>query len=288
MYRHWRLHSIALLFAAGLISSCHGTAVDGKEAADTAKISPDSIVSVFPLQESILTVTQNYRITSSDDPTVSYLTLSTSVQWPEALGNYKIKNLRDTIINFTFGNDAPRNIKDAIKASVCDTEPYGLGGKYEKIAALPDSAGTLGYYSSRSLQLVECTDQTVTYTSSWGEFLGGAHPNSGAKPFSFVLESDQMVTLDYLFVKGYEKTLMPKIIEALALNHSMSVQELQGALLGSPTEFSTNVYLLNNTIAFHYNPYEILPYSFGATDIYIIPYEIVDILTPEAKKLLLE
>ncbi len=287
MYRNWKILSLTALIGSGLMVSCQGTAVDNNEAtASTAE--SDSLISVFPLQESILTASESYRITSSDDPTVSYLTLSTSVQWPESLGKHDISNLRDSIINFTFGGDAPRDLKEAIKASVTDVASFGIGGKAEKIASVPDSAGTLAYYSDRSLQLVECTDQTVTYSASWGEYLGGAHPNSGARPFSFVLESDCMVTMDYLFIKGYEKVLMPKIFEALALEHSLTVQELQGTLLGSPSAVTDNVYLLNNAIAFHYNPYEILPYSFGASDIYIIPYEVADILTPEAKKLLLD
>lgn len=289
MCKHWKSLIPATALIVGMMSSCQGTAVDNTKGSESAETDIDSIISVFPLKECILTASESYRIKSTEDPSaVYYLTLNTSVQWPESLGDHKIQNLRDSIINITFGEKAPDDIKKAIKESVTDAAQFGIGDKIEKIASIPDSIASNEFYSNHSLQLIECTEQTVTYSAAWSEYMGGAHPNSGATPFTFILGEDRIVNMDYLFKKGSEKELFPKILESLAMNYSMSVEELKQALLNSPQSVANNVYIINNTIVFHYNPYDILPYSYGPSDAYIIPYEVSNLLTPEAKKLLLD
>lgn len=287
--------SLLLACSISLFTACQGSTGDnGSNAkADSTKTATaaDSTIDEFPLRESIMTASQSYKITSSDDTTeVSYLSLNTSVQWPEALGDFKIDVLRDSIVHYTFGSDADKDVRKAIKQSVNDVAQYGFEGKIEKVATVPESAETNSYYSTKTLQLIECTQQTVTYTSSFSEYLGGAHPNSGAYPFSFVLATDQPVTMSYLFTNGEEawKTLLPKVLETLAASYSMSVDELRNALQASPKEITDNVYLLNGMIAFHYNPYDILPYSYGSSEALIAPYEVSDLLTPAAKELLLQ
>jgi len=287
MCPNWKTLLPLSVTAAIFFNACQGTAIDNKES--SAKSDTTSVISEFQLQESILTASESYRITSSDeDSTVYYLSLSSSVQWPESLGKHKIQALRDTIISIAFGPTKYNDIRNAIKASVTDVSQFGLGDKIERIESVPDSIAPNELYSNRTVQMVECTEQTVTYSAAWSEYLGGAHPNSGATPFTFVLASDSIVNMNYLFKPGAEKKLLPKILESLAMNYSMSVEELNNALLNSPTSVTGNVYILNNTIVFHYNPYDILPYSYGASDAYIIPYEVADLLTPQAKKLLLD
>jgi len=283
------LPGLALL----VLGSCHDSATDNRKApADSAgepKAVTDSVISEFSLRESLLTASRSYKVTSADDPSlVSYVTLNTSVQWPDALGKYKIDNLRDSIITLTFGAEAPKDIRKAITRSVTDLGLYGLEGKVETIDTIPKSAEMGEYYSTRTLQLIECTQHTVTYSATSSDYMGGAHPNSSAIPFTFVLDSDRAVTMDYLFTAGAMKELEPMILEAIAISHSMSVKELKDALLNSPVSVTNNVYIINGNIAFHYNPYDILPYSFGPSEAFIAPYAVEKYLTPEARKLLLE
>lgn len=288
--RHFSTILTASAAVAILAASCQGTAVDNSSDAAGKASSADSIISEFDLRESIKTASESYCIASDDSilGTV-YMTVSTSVQWPEELGKYKIDNLRDTIINYTFDSKAPRDINKAIINNVTDVEQFELGGKPQKVDAIPDSMAMFAYYSNRTLQLVECTEQTVTYSATFSEYLGGAHPFSKSVPFTFILESDRIVNIDYLFAKGSESKLMPIVMGAIAGSHSMSTDELKAALLSNPEINSASiVYLLNGSIVFHFNPYDILPYSFGPTDAYVSPYEVSDFLTPEAKKLLLE
>lgn len=273
-----------------LASSCQGTALNNESSGESRSTNADSIISEFELRESIKTASENYRI-ESDDSIIGtiYLTVSASVQWPEELGKYKIDNLRDTIINYTFDSKANRDINKAITNDVTDVAQFQLGGTPQKITSVPDSMSMFAYYSNRSLQLVECTEQTVTYSATFSEYLGGAHPFSKSTPFTFILETDKMVNVDYLFTTGYESKLLPILMDAIAGSHSMSTDDLKAALLSNPEiNSSSMVYLLNGSIVFHFNPYDILPYSFGPTDAYVSPYEVSEILKPEAKKLLLD
>ena len=286
------LHLLTPALALLALSACQGTAIDNEKKADKpAKESGadvDSIISEFPLQESLLTASRSYKVTSDEDTSlVWYVTLNTSVQWPEALGKHKIDNLRDSIVTLTFGIDAHKDIRKAIVKSVTDSEQYGLTGRIEEVDTIPQAAEISEFYATKALQLIECTQQTVTYSATSSEYMGGAHPNSGATPFSFVLGTDQAVTMDYLFEKGAMKELEPMIIEAIAASHSMSVEDVKRALINSPSVIVNNVYIINGNIAFHYNPYDILPYSYGPSEAFIMPYNVENLLTPAAKELLL-
>lgn len=276
-----------------VFSACQGTAIDNTTtpAADSKESAEpeDSTIVSFPLSESVMSSSETYRLTDSKDSTfVRYIVLSTSVQWPESLGKFKIDNLRDSIITTTFGPQAPKEIKKAIRQSVTGLANYGLDDNAEKIDTVPAAEEAGQYYVTRTLQLIECTQETVTYSATFAEYLGGAHPNSGATPFSFILSSDRPVTFDFLFLPDAMKTLQPMILESIALSKSISVEELQQALLNTPDAITNNVYLLNGMIAFHYNPYDILPYSYGPSEAFIMPDDIASLLTPEAKKLLIE
>lgn len=292
MTKNFCLLLSATAVALGVLSSCQGTAIDNEEkaVADSIKSEPsDSLISEFPLQESVMTASQSYKVVSDDDPSlVWYVTLSSSVQWPENIGKYKITLLQDSIIDLTFGAESPKEIKKAIKQSVTDLEAYGLKGTVESIDTVPQDAGVEEFYATRTLQLIECTQETVTYSATYSDFLGGAHPNSVATPFSFILASDQPVTMEYLFTPGAEKELIPLILQAVAASHSITVDELKTVMLNSPDQIRKNVYLLNGNIAFHYNPYDILPYSYGPSEAYISPMEVEKYLTPAARKLLLD
>ena len=69
---------------------------------------------------------------------------------------------------------------------------------------------------------------------------------------------------------------------------AVSVKELDSELLVKPLPVSKDVYVLNGMLVFHYNPYDILPYSYGTIDVDVAPYQVRDYLTPEAYRMLVE
>lgn len=282
--------SLSAMLLLSLASACQGTAIDneksGKVSNEDADI--DSVVYEFDLDEKLYTASANYMFVDEADSQPGYLTVSTSVQWPEELGKYKIDALHDTIISLAFGVEAPREIRKAVAKSVTDVAAFGLPGKVSPVTSVPDSAGMFAYYSNRMVQLVECTQQTVTYSVSLSEYMGGAHPNSNTTFFTFILESGKILSPEILFTGDWKKAVEPVLMQSIASLLGMSVEETKGALLASPFDVSPDIYISNGIIIFHYNPYEILPYSAGAIDAPVSPYEVSAVLTPEAHKLLME
>lgn len=281
---------MAAVALVSLMSGCQGTAIDNEKSGNTsaAEADIDSIVSEFDLDEKLFTASANYMFVDETDSQPGYLTVSTSVQWPEQLGKYKIDALRDTIRSLAFGVDSPADIRKAVARSVTDVASFGLPGKVTPVTSVPDSAGMFAYYSNRVVQLVECTQQTVTYSVSLSEYMGGAHPNSNTTFFSFILDSGKILTPEILFTGDWKKIVEPVLMQSIAAELGMSVDETKSALLASPFDVSPDVYLSNGIIIFHYNPYEILPYSAGAIDAPVSPYEVSAVLTPVAHKLLME
>lgn len=281
---------MAAVALVSLMSGCQGTAIDNEKSGNTSATEADidSIVSEFDLDEKLFTASANYMFVDETDSQPGYLTVSTSVQWPEQLGKYKIDALRDTIRSLAFGVDSPADIRKAVARSVTDVASFGLPGKVTPVTSVPDSAGMFAYYSNRVVQLVECTQQTVTYSVSLSEYMGGAHPNSNTTFFTFILDSGKILTPEILFTGDWKKTVEPVLMQSIAAELGMSVDETKSALLASPFDVSPDVYLSNGIIIFHYNPYEILPYSAGAIDAPVSPYEVSAVLTPAAHKLLME
>lgn len=281
---------IGAILLASAMSACQGKAIDNEKSEEKSQqdAAVDSIVSEFDLDEKLYTASANYKFEDDEDAMSGYLTVSTSVQWPEELGKFKIDALRDTIMSLTFGADAPSDIRKAVVNSVTDVASFGLPGKVTEVSTVPDSAGMYAYYSNRVVQLVECTQQTVTYSVSVSEYMGGAHPNSGTVFFTYILESGKILSPENLFTKDWKKIVEPVLMQSIAATLGMSVNETKSALLAQPLEVSSDIYISNGIIIFHYNPYDILPYSAGSIDAAISPYEISAVLTPEARKILME
>lgn len=279
------LAAVALM---SIVSACQGTAIDNEKSGKVSETDTDSIVSEFDLDEKLFTASANYKFEDEAASISGYLTVSTSVQWPEELGKYKIDALRDTIISLTFGENAADDIRKAVAGSVTDMSSFEHLGKVTPVESVPDSAGMFAYYSNRLVQLVECTQETVTYSVSISEYMGGAHPNTTTTFFTYILESGKILTPELLFTGDWKKIVEPVLMQSIASTLGMSVEETKGALLASPDDVVPDVYISNGIIVFHYNPYDILPYSAGAIDAPVSPYEVASVLTPEARKLLME
>lgn len=196
----------------------------------------------------------------------------------EAINNYIISYLTDSIYsNPDAGTN--KNIDGMINLFFND---------YRDI--LTETAGTdypaLPWALDISGEVLKINDFYISYMINNYNFMGGAHPNGYTRYLNFNPSTGEILDLDDIFKKGFEKKLN-KIIEqklrnAFDLSPSSPLTEI---LFENKIEHNGNFTIADHGIVFLYNRYEIAPYVFGEI-VLEIPYEeINDILKEPFKKL---
>lgn len=274
---------LAMAAFAMAMTACNSNSSDNSDESGN-----EGSVKSFPVSMSIKSAQQCYSISDSLNECDVYLTLSTSVQWPEKLGNYDLTALKDTIVTRLYNmRSAGKGIDEMMTAYVGDAASYDLGSKITRIDSVPSvSAFNNEYYSQSDMSVMELNEDMVTINIAFEMYMGGAHPNWGSFPFTYDLKAGKVVTPGYLFKPGYESSLVALLKETVASQLNISVSQLESSMLTTEMPVSNCVFIRDGDIVFHYNPYEFLPYSFGAVDAAISVYSVQDILTPAAQKLL--
>ena len=156
-----------------------------------------------------------------------------------------------------------------------------LSGNEDLYKQLPD-AGVLNWELLRFLHIV-CNDKYILsfYILNYA-FTGGAHGLETMDYLNIDLKTGKVLRLADIITEGRKQDLsklltrklkmMNKIPEAQKLSdNGYFVDEIQ------PTD---NFYLMPGGIGFLYNHYDIAPYSFGATDIFLSGDEVRDLIRP--------
>ncbi|WP_305981990.1 DUF3298 and DUF4163 domain-containing protein [Roseivirga thermotolerans] len=113
-------------------------------------------------------------------------------------------------------------------------------------------------------------------------YTGGAHPNSGQVYRSYDLRTGDPITLDQLLVENYEAKLYPAAEIEFRMTREippeMSLQE--GGFWFDEGQFSLNenFAIINKSLVFYFNPYEIAPYSVGPTELELKLTDFVDLI----------
>lgn len=261
---------------------------NNRQVAGDADASQDGGVKSFPVSMSIKSAQQCYRIADTLNQCEVYLTLSTSAQWPEKLGDYDLSVLHDSIVARMYDKKAgDKSIDKLMTAYVIDAAAYELGTEITAIDSVPsESAYNNEYYSQCDLSMLEVNEGMATFDVSMEQYMGGAHPMWASWPFTYDLKAGRIVTVAYLFRPGYESRLIDELKQTVAAQLNLTVPQLESSMFTPEMPVSDIVFIRDGQIVFHYNPYDILPYSYGAIDAAISPYGIRDILTPAAQKLL--
>ncbi|MDZ7744094.1 MAG: DUF3298 domain-containing protein [Bacteroidota bacterium] len=111
-------------------------------------------------------------------------------------------------------------------------------------------------------------------------FTGGAHGLQVRKYFVFDLTSGQKLSLNDVFTSGYEKDLDSLLNRKLRIKYDIPDETSLAAsgFFMDTIPVSNNFYLNKSGVNFHYNSYEIAPYSWGHVEL-LIPYrELVGML----------
>lgn len=121
----------------------------------------------------------------------------------------------------------------------------------------------------------------TVYTATIDYYEGGAHGINQLITMNFEAKTGRQLTLDDIFVPGYEQHLKEVLLDALKAKtgcKTMRALRDKGYLYSMEMFPSENFILGNETITFVYNPYEIAPYAVGSTEL-IIPFgDVKDLL----------
>lgn len=228
--------------------------------------------------------------TDVDGDTV-YIDVSASIQWPDRIGDFDIASLQDTIVSYSFGHDkvAVRDIDKIILDYTADTSFIGGDSKCNAIDSIPGGDDAAPYFYDVTATLVEVNEQMVTYQISAFAYTGGAHPYGASHPFTYDLARGCVLTAENMFRAGSEKEVLAIVQSGLARQLGVNPSQLESAgVFVSQFTSPGQPYINNDVIVFHFNPYDIAPYSMGNIDVAVYPYELNEYLTPEVKALLNE
>ena len=115
-------------------------------------------------------------------------------------------------------------------------------------------------------------DGVTVYTADVDYYEGGAHGMNQRIVMNFDNATGRLLTLDDVFVPGYQQQLSERLLQALIeKTESEDLADLKdkGYLYATDMFASENFALGDDAITFVYNPYEIAPYAFGLIELEI-------------------
>jgi len=248
--------------------------------------SENTKISSVPFAFDLKNAKKCYEISSIDDTTKYTLSIEATVLWPEKIDGYDLASLQDTIINLIAGKHVP-TIDEAILSYVGNAAVYELGDKITEIDSVPAiSPFNTAFYAQTDITIPEISTDMITIRCVTDQYLGGAHNMTGSTVLTYDLKNGIFISNKWLFKDTESPELLNAIKESIAAETNMTIAELEQTKLVTEIPIPDDVYLQDGMIVFHYNPYAVLPYSFGTIDASVSPYLIKDLLTPAAQKML--
>ena len=152
----------------------------------------------------------------------------------------------------------------------------------QPVDSLP-AEGAMVYMRDMISSVVTFSSQYVVYEVMTSVYDGGAHGLTNSRYLTYDFGKGRVIDANVMFRPDSEDALLKAIkSELMADNGVSTLKELDAkGFFSDQIYVSHNVYLQGYDVVFHYNPYEIAPYSEGSVDVRIPFYEISDQLTPE-------
>lgn len=151
-------------------------------------------------------------------------------------------------------------------------EEYQSHKKEMKEFGLPSSY----WVFEMTIDILLNTSHFMTLRVHQLEFTGGAHANSWTNYLNLDLNIGRLITLDQLFVQGYENTLL-EIGETVFKSANNVKQDT--SLSDTNYEFEAGGFMLPSNFSigqdglhFYYNPYDLGPFALGEVS-FKIPYQ---------------
>lgn len=187
---------------------------------------------------------------------------------PLSIGDADISLLRDSLIRLT----------QVELSSSGDASPR-LGNGVRVIDKDPSKTET-GNFTTNELYVVLNTGSIIVWQNHFeGYAYGAAHGIHSNSYVNYSVVDKKIISLTDIFKPGYEKTLTQMLREKLSDNKNLLVPTDEVQI---PHQFR----ITSDGIDFVYGIYEIAPYSSGEIVVNLYAYELQDLLTPAAFKMI--
>jgi hypothetical protein len=145
----------------------------------------------------------------------------------------------------------------------------------EEIRNHPDmlSMETLNWYYEEEFDVEMNGVRFLVISRSWADYTGGAHGNYGKKYFVFDRKTAGQIFLPDIMKEGFREDLTEKLNEELRKGRELGRNDSlrQDGFFVDQVEPTENFFLTPKGIGFHWDPYEIGPYSMGFVEV-VVPY----------------
>lgn len=171
------------------------------------------------------------------------------------------ESIKSTIFDYAFLTEKPESFQSLIDE---------LSSEYKAILKeFPD------YRSSWSMEInsdiIYQDSSFISVASTIYSYTGGAHPNSYQVYRSFELETGNPISLSDILNPGFEDELNQAAeIEFRMLKEIPPNEELKDKgyfFEGGSFVLNNNFAIINKSLIFYFNPYEIAPYAVGPTEL---------------------
>lgn len=194
---------------------------------------------------------------------------------PERLGDKDIAELRDSLMNLA-------NLKEGKRGKLSIALPSEIKELDEDSIKGQSSKGTPRSTLNHELSLMLLTPKLAvfkSYTFTYPE--GAPHGGFVNKYLNYDIQNGKILSVKELFTEGYAEWLAPAIYDRLA------EQGIDMIVDKEDVNVPANIRLTGDGIEFIYGLYEIAPYSEGEPTVFFTSSELLTILTPEGKAILL-
>lgn len=277
--------TIALAMATA-VASCSGNT--NKPA--TPDSESENVITNFEIVQTVKSLERNYICEGApahyNDSTEVYSTVRIAVEWPEKMNGYNIKTLQDSLLSAIF--DKPeQTIEASMTASAAQPEGSDLF-KMKEIDSIPSSEPAMVYSRDMIASVITFSPLFISYQIMTATYNGGAHGMTESSYVNYDFSTGKVLTYDDTFMPESEPKLLQAIKDNLMTRYNVSsMEELdRRGIFTDQIYVSKNFYLQGYDVIFHYNPYDIAPYSEGSINVRVPYFQIPDCLTPEITRLL--
>lgn len=274
---------VAASFTLASVACKNGTADNTAQASDNG-------ITDFEIKQTVKSLERNYICegaeTYYDDSTEVYSTVRIAIEWPEVMGGNDLKTLKDSLLATIF--DKPEATINASMLKAAENPEGADLFKMKLIDSIPTMKPAMVYSRDMIASIITFSPKFISYQIMTAIYNGGAHGMAESRYINYDFATRKVLTYDNAFKPDSEAELLNAIKDNLMTRYNVSsMKELdKRGIFADQIYVSKNFYLQGYDIVFHYNPYEIAPYSEGSINVRVPYFQIEEALNPEVITLL--